>query len=679
MFLLLTQISVGQTEHIEKIYDFDGQRPRRMIKGEDGNIYLYSNPVAHKPEEPFTKIWKFNPETEEITLLKELDFIGGNFLHYYKNKLYFTNLSIRSKSEIWELDIASKTLSKLKELESPSRKLAFFHTYNNDLYFYTYPRSDGYLRLWKYNQANPPTVVYENLINLTSASFNIVATYSGKMYFPSTTTATGTELFSYDGTSVELVDDFRPGNVSSNPGELFVHNDLLFIRIDKPANTDNPLDLLYYDGTDLNEVPKAINSFAPSAFTSLNGTLYFGAKNVEAGREFHSYDGTNPMDIVNDFVPNSDDPLAPDGIIPLEIVTFKNTIYFNGQVNTTGSELYRFDGANISIVQDLIPGVQSSFPEQFIISEESLYYLVSDDIWPIGEPRPTPNLYKLTTSPSNLDTDGDGTNDDDDAFPLDSSEDTDTDGDGIGNNADTDDDGDSISDADEVANGTDSLSPDTDRDGTNDDDDAFPLDSNEDTDTDGDGIGNNADTDDDGDSVSDADEVANGTDSLNPDTDGDGTNDDIDAFPLDSNEDTDTDGDGIGNNADTDDDGDSVSDADEVANGTDSLSPDTDGDGTNDDIDAFPLDSNEDTDLDEKSDKFVYYPNPTREKLILVLDEIDFITLDVSVFSENGKFLGRRFFQKSTKITIDLPKKGINLLLLKFDNGYEKHIKAIRY
>ena len=40
------------------------------------------------------------------------------------------------------------------------------------------------------------------------------------------------------------------------------------------------------------------------------------------------------------------------------------------------------------------------------------------------------------------------------------------------------------------------------------------------------------------------------------DDDGDGVEDAVDLFPLDSTESVDTDGDGIGNNADRDDDGD---------------------------------------------------------------------------------------------------------------------------
>ena len=126
-----------------------------------------------------------------------------------------------------------------------------------------------------------------------------------------------------------------------------------------------------------------------------------------------------------------------------------------------------------------------------------------------------------------------------------------------------------------------------------------------------------------------------GTDALNPDTDGDGMCDGPvaienvcdagpDAFPLDPAGDTDTDGDGKPDvlkpgvdststpalEEDLDDDGDNVPDTDEDAAGTDSLLPDTDGDGVCDgDIavgsvcvagpDAFPLDPSASVDTDD--------------------------------------------------------------------------------
>jgi hypothetical protein len=100
---------------------------------------------------------------------------------------------------------------------------------------------------------------------------------------------------------------------------------------------------------------------------------------------------------------------------------------------------------------------------------------------------------------------------------------------------------------------------DSDGDGVFDSSDAFPLDQNEWIDSDGDGTGDNTDTDDDNDGLPDAWENQYGLDPLNKD----------DARQ-------DLDGDGIENSVEHD-------------NGTDPTLLDSDGDGYNDSIDAFPL------------------------------------------------------------------------------------------
>ncbi len=246
------------------------------------------------------------------------------------------------------------------------------------------------------------------------------------------------------------------------------------------------------------------------------------------------------------------------------------------------------------------------------------------------------NDFTITLVDDEVDADNDGFYDYDDAFPNDPNEYLDTDNDGIGNNTDTDDDGDGQSDELEIANGTDPLvanaapgdsdgdgiadviDPDDDNDGVNDTNDAFPLDADESSDNDNDGLGDNADTDDDNDGYTDANEIAAGSDPLdpssvpsdsdndqlpdnvesqigtdpnNPDTDGDGTIDGEDDFPLDPNYQTDTDGDGIPNKTDPDDDNDGLLDEQDPYPLDPSNQPDTDGDGLNDGID--PDDDND--------------------------------------------------------------------------------------
>ena len=121
---------------------------------------------------------------------------------------------------------------------------------------------------------------------------------------------------------------------------------------------------------------------------------------------------------------------------------------------------------------------------------------------------------KVNSFPINpIDSDSDGVMDSHDAFPNDPVAYLDLDGDGYPNAWRAG------ATAEQIANSTLSL-------------DQFPGDPTENADADSDGIGDNADTDDDNDGVTDLDEVALGTDPLNPDTDGDTLGDGIDPAPL---------------------------------------------------------------------------------------------------------------------------------------------------
>ncbi len=97
----------------------------------------------------------------------------------------------------------------------------------------------------------------------------------------------------------------------------------------------------------------------------------------------------------------------------------------------------------------------------------------------------------------------------------------------------------------------------------------------------------NPNSDSDGDGIFDLAETTGGTNPLLADTDGDGSPDGVDAFPLDHLESVDTDHDGTGNNADTDDDNDGVLDATDAFPLNAGESVDTDGDmvGNNTDTD----------------------------------------------------------------------------------------------
>ena len=171
---------------------------------------------------------------------------------------------------------------------------------------------------------------------------------------------------------------------------------------------------------------------------------------------------------------------------------------------------------------------------------------------------------------------------------------TDSDGDGV---TDVDDNCVAVANADQLDTDDDSTGnacdDDDDGDGVNDDQDAFPLDETETTDTDSDGVGDNTDN-----CLSIVNEDQLDTDSdgfgnaCDDDDDGDGVNDDEDAFPLNGLEWLDNDGDLVGNNQDEDDDNDGVVDSsDNCPLNTNEDQTDTDNDGL-----GNPCDSDDDGD-----------------------------------------------------------------------------------
>jgi hypothetical protein len=199
----------------------------------------------------------------------------------------------------------------------------------------------------------------------------------------------------------------------------------------------------------------------------------------------------------------------------------------------------------------------------------------------------------------NFDADGDGIPDAQDNCPtVSNSAQTDTDFDGIGdacdavNDPNVDTDGDGLSNSEENSIGTNPTNPDSDGDGVNDGQDGAPLDPNVTSlDADEDGVNDDVDNCPD---VANADQAALDGDGIgdacDPDIDGDGVDNDDDAFPTDASETTDTDGDDAfpfdpDEQYDNDDDG--------VGNNADT---DDDNDGVLDENDSNPFNPDVDGD-----------------------------------------------------------------------------------
>jgi len=136
------------------------------------------------------------------------------------------------------------------------------------------------------------------------------------------------------------------------------------------------------------------------------------------------------------------------------------------------------------------------------------------------------------------------------------------------------------------------------------------------------------------------------------DSDGDGYNDDEDAFPNDKNEWLDTDGDCIGNNADKDDDGDGISDVDEAKYGLDSLDAsdaieDADGDGVSN-IDEIKAGTNPNNEEDMTRSR-IYYE--------FEIGEWDGAQFDLALSSQNAVMKAEILENNGISFSIEIDKQ----------------------
>jgi trimeric autotransporter adhesin len=161
---------------------------------------------------------------------------------------------------------------------------------------------------------------------------------------------------------------------------------------------------------------KAGSSF-PKSFTALGNVVVFGANDIKHGFELWKTQGTanttqlyadlNNIDIGVNYGSNilgiinfnnmiiaqiGGTLMKMDGINPPvklnqlsnlnigyaiapEFTKYKNKLYYRGFSDTYGSELWTTDGFSVSIVKDLVPGQNSSFPTKFIVSGGFLYFV----------------------------------------------------------------------------------------------------------------------------------------------------------------------------------------------------------------------------------------------------------------------------------------------------------------
>lgn len=251
---------------------------------------------------------------------------------------------------------------------------ANFCVYNGKLFFKANGGDQAGTELWCFDGSAAHRV--SDLYPGPYASHpRYMTVYNNKLYFSAEKSGTGRELYSYDGVSVSLAADIYPGSYSSGPGYFSVFKGKLYFQ----ANYLTGTELWSYDGSTAVQVEDMGSSmfigFNPSFMSVFNNELYFCADGdvTGHGRELWSYDGVNSQYEKFDLYPGFIDST------PGYMTIYNGRLYFRAFKSGAGSELWCYDGVN---APQMIANVDDTFydssPECFTVYKERLYFVAKD-------------------------------------------------------------------------------------------------------------------------------------------------------------------------------------------------------------------------------------------------------------------------------------------------------------
>jgi len=272
---------------------------------------------------------------------------------------------------------------------SPVCGPAFLTVYNDELYF-SGVDSRG-RELWKYDGTTASLVADINPQG--SSNPGELTVHDGLLYFRANDGIHGDELWVYDGQAPRLAADTLPGSEGGYPTSLTPYQGRLYFNLhDAP---DPNLGFWCYDGQSVSHIT-AGNMYTGGYFREFNGDLWFKAASGNYNYwELWKYDGSTPA-----FVTHG------SGWYSLRsLCSFNGALYLAAGGNDGhGVELWRYDGVSASLAADILPGPASSRPTLWKVYNDELLFTAWDgdsyELWSFDGAQPT-KLTSLGSHPCN--------------------------------------------------------------------------------------------------------------------------------------------------------------------------------------------------------------------------------------------------------------------------------------
>jgi ELWxxDGT repeat protein len=400
------------------------------------NFVLFKNDLyfTAKTATAGRELYKISGANGTVTLFKDINagagsgFDSTNTSYFIANNLlYFTATNGINGMELWVTDGTAGNTFMLKDITPGAGDTNFgfgqFAQLGNEVIFGINVGANSSLDIWKTNGTTAGTLLVKSFNVPFSGFIGGFLSFKNKLYFAGTDLATGTELWSTDGTTTEMIADINPGTDGSYPlvlNSVIINNRFIFMASTK----SNGSELWSSDGikggstTMIKDINPGIENSSPvllpvfnfdniingnssSDFfynrTQLfNGYIFLIANDGVHGQELWKTDGT----AANTVMVKDLNPGAADGFSGGLYFYTKTGFYFGGDNGATGDEPFVTDGTAVgtSLVKDINPGTGGSNPGFLFLYNGSLYFTADNGDSPEG----FTDLYKLNGSLTSL-------------------------------------------------------------------------------------------------------------------------------------------------------------------------------------------------------------------------------------------------------------------------------------
>jgi len=335
------------------------------------SLFTFSSPIAATGVSSLS--------TERFHLVSDINLTGqsgasrngsGNDLVIFDNRIYFVGENDGLGSELWSTDGTESDTTLVKDVFTGFRSsdIDQLTPVGTLLYFIADDGIHG-RELWVTNGTSAGTRLVKDIHPVGSGGPDRMGSHNGFLYFGADSTGNGHELWKSDGTEsgTQRVADIATGGINPN-SFVSIGSNLYFVSYGADAEVLRKID-------SSNVIVNLHTNARSNKLIAIGGTLYFAGEDNVTGLELWKTNGTQSGTVLVE-----DINVGTGDSNPSSFTSLGNVLFFTAGTLATGPELWKSDGteAGTLLVKDIHPSIGFPGPTNLTAVGDVLYFTADD-------------------------------------------------------------------------------------------------------------------------------------------------------------------------------------------------------------------------------------------------------------------------------------------------------------